>query len=152
MDDWGIGIRFLSGAEIFNFFDIEIIFRVHSSSYPMSTGGFIPDIKQQGLEANWSPPASSHLYRLRGVTTHALRRCHGVVFNKHKDKNIHSISAALLRTHGWCACMTRNPVCRKWLAGRCPLEVAALRMSQVFVNQGLALRENPHLVWLWQIE
>jgi hypothetical protein len=52
MDDWGIGIRFLSGAEIFNFFDIEIIFRVHSSSYPMSTGGFIPDIKQQGLEAN----------------------------------------------------------------------------------------------------
>jgi hypothetical protein len=49
MDDWGIGIRFLSGTEIFNFFDIEIISGLHSSSSPINTGGVIPDIKQQGL-------------------------------------------------------------------------------------------------------
>jgi len=50
MDDWGIGIRFLSGAEIFNFFDIEIISGVRSSSSPISTGDFIPDIKQQDFK------------------------------------------------------------------------------------------------------
>jgi hypothetical protein len=49
MEDWGIGIRFFSGAEKFNFFDIEIISGVHSSSSLISNGGFIPDIKQQGL-------------------------------------------------------------------------------------------------------
>jgi len=54
MDDWRTGIRFLSGAVIFNFFDIEIISGVHSSSSPISTGGhMVRHLRCVFINYNW---------------------------------------------------------------------------------------------------
>jgi hypothetical protein len=53
----GAGIRVPVGKKI-------PLLHIHPTSYKMGTGGFFPDVKRQGCEADHSPPNSDEVKKM----------------------------------------------------------------------------------------
>jgi hypothetical protein len=64
LEDRGVGFRVPVGSRISLLQDVQTGSGVHTTSYPMGTGGFSPRVKRPGREADHSPSASAEVKKM----------------------------------------------------------------------------------------